>query len=125
MKKNDPNCGAIPDNDQDGWYDYEDCDDNDANSTNIYEDMDCDGVITAEDCNDSDSSITNSNVNDADCDGTLTTEDCNDNDPASGSMIDDADCEGVSRAHDHCGPNRRLACKQLFSEAVWMRRKTN
>ena len=41
------------------------------------------------------------------------------------SGIDDAGCEGVSRAHDRCGPNRRLACKQLFSEAVWMRRKTN
>ena len=52
---------------------FDDCDDNDPNSTTIANDSDCDGVLTADDCNDFDSNSTTVDI-DADCDGVLTSQ---------------------------------------------------
>ncbi len=49
-------CSSILstfDQDEDGVYAWEDCDDNDSSSVTKAEDGDCDGLLTAEDCNDS------------------------------------------------------------------------
>ena len=52
----DSDCDGIDgsDNDSDGVFAEDDCDDTDATSTVVAEDADCDGVLTADDCDDAD-----------------------------------------------------------------------
>jgi len=66
------------DGDCDGTLTADDCDDMDAMSTIMADDMDCDGVVTADDCDDADVAV---GATDADGDGFIAcVDDCDDND---------------------------------------------
>tara|TARA_B100000925_G_scaffold288123_1_gene268559 strand:+ start:340 stop:1356 length:1017 start_codon:yes stop_codon:yes gene_type:complete len=68
---------SLFDSDGDGTPVWDDCDDEDENSTSKSLDLDCDGFLVGEDCDNADPNSTIV-VQDGDCDGTLTTDDCDD-----------------------------------------------
>jgi hypothetical protein len=85
---------VAEDGDCDGVLTVDDCDDDDANSTNVADDADCDGAVTADDCDDTDATL---NLDDADGDTFTTCDgDCDDAD----FFPTDSDGDGVE---DFCG----------------------
>ena len=91
------------DNDKDGCFGEEDCDDNSADPNKIKNlDNDCDGVFTSLDCNDNDpkNKSTISNEKDRDCDGIEVDKDCDDFDEKSETIATDGDCDGFLTGED-------------------------
>ena len=121
-------CVNVFDQDNDGFFSWDDCDDDDASSLSKSEDGDCDGVLVTVDCNDNDSSVTNSQEDDVDCDGALTDDDCDDNDENSTIKSEDADCDGLLTSND-CDDSDESNTLTLdsgcFSEATFTKLWTN
>ena len=113
-------CANVFDQDNDGFFSWEDCDDNDSESLTKAADKDCDGVMTADDCDDND---TNSTIkaDDADCDGTTSDYDCDDNDANSTIKVNDIDCDGIitNLDCDDTDANNTLLISQCFSTGTF------
>ena len=95
----DWSCGPGFDQDGDGVFAWNDCDDTDPSSLSKALDLDCDGVLPPDDCDNADPFSTTTAV-DADCDGALTADDCDDNNPNSNTLAIDGDCDGALTADD-------------------------
>ena len=94
--ENESDIECLTDEDEDGWSaEVGDCDDEDSSLLGISNDQDCDGVFTPEDCNDDDHTQP---TMDQDCDGVLTVDDCDDGDTLKPNM--DQDCDGVLSVDD-------------------------
>ena len=115
-------CVNVFDQDNDGYFSWDDCNDNDSSSFSKSEDGDCDGVLKDDDCNDNDSGNTNNQEDDVDCDGTLTDEDCDDTDEFSTIKSEDGDCDGVITSNDcddNDASNTLLLDVDCFSQATF------
>lgn len=79
-------------------------------------DQDGDGIYADEDCNDADPTMP---TGDADCDGVLTSEDCDDTDPTSSTRSEDMDCDGVPNSEAEAVCYRWSSDRADLSEGSW------
>lgn len=90
-------------------------DTSDHTDTNFV-DNDEDGVYADEDCNDSDPNMPNG---DADCDGIPVADDCDDTDPSSTTRSEDTDCDGVLNSEVESICYRWSSDRADLSEGTW------